>query len=104
MIPFNDFCTMVDKALAEYETGLLNKTPKEIIDEAYQLVTKREFAAILTCRQEVYDLLVENEKYHGIMNDTILDWFYNEWLEWDHTLYNEFSEFMIELISQRSVD
>ena len=76
---------MKDKMIAKIHTeekefiGILMKmSPEEIIRAAYELVYKQEIVAVLET------LCISEEQAEKILDlPNILDFFYNEWMDWD---------------------
>ena len=72
----------LNKELYDYRQSLLERTPQEVIDSAYELV----------CRQEISDYLVY-DRYHTrpefealLESEDILKMAYQDWLSFDGNL------------------
>ena len=76
---------LVNKVSAELETleqQLLTKTPREVIDSAYEITLKREFVSILTNEDVLSDLSL-GDQAKALAVDNLLDWIYQRWLNCD---------------------
>ena len=89
-----DFEEKLDKEFNELCEGLQQKTPKEIIDRAYEITVKEEIKEELK-----YMDLHDKEKFIMFGQKNLLDEFYRDWLDTDVPLGDVLEDTLEESIA-----
>lgn len=75
-----------DKIGAEFDSfyrELLDKSPKEILETAYEYVSKLNISDVLLCDRKVLEELPLSVQGKALNIRDLLDWIYTYWLKMD---------------------